>query len=331
MSIGTSYFGSRIPRHVGADMERLAEQGFTGVLHVLTENDLEYYRGTMAEIVRLSHACGLEVLMAPWAVCELFGGEAESRFGARHPQYGQVLDDGDVVPASCPNQPAVRAVVHGWIEAAVAFGADRLLCDEPHWVHPHHFDRSRERWGCRCSRCQALFAQRFGFDMPVEFTDEVRSFREASMVDFIGDFVAHATSAGGRTSVCLLPLTGGQHGILDWGSVAALPGLDTFGTDPYWRAFDKPAEPFVSEYADRVVSLAREHDVTAQLWIQGFRLDAADADDVRAAVRIARDAGIEDIWTWGFEACAHMSALAGDDPAVIWDALCEELTGRVAR
>jgi hypothetical protein len=28
-------------------------------------------------------------------------------------------------------------------------------------------------------------------------------------------------------------------------------------------------------------------------------------------VRIAREVGIEDLWTWGFEACGHMRALLG--------------------
>ena len=50
---GVAYFGSRIVRHVAADMAALAERGFTGVLHTFTENDLAYYRETMREIVRL--------------------------------------------------------------------------------------------------------------------------------------------------------------------------------------------------------------------------------------------------------------------------------------
>jgi hypothetical protein len=73
MSAGAAHFGSRVPRHVGADMERLAELGFTGVLHTFSENDLAWYRGTMTEIVRLSHAAGLEVQIGPWGLGGLFG------------------------------------------------------------------------------------------------------------------------------------------------------------------------------------------------------------------------------------------------------------------
>ena len=69
MSAGVAYFGSRIPRHVAADIEALAAQGFTGVLHTFSENDLAYYRETMGRIVAASHDSGLEVQIAPWGVC----------------------------------------------------------------------------------------------------------------------------------------------------------------------------------------------------------------------------------------------------------------------
>jgi hypothetical protein len=69
--------------------------------------------------------------------------------------------------------------------------------------------------------------------------------------------------------------------------------------------------------------------VGAQVWIQGFRLEPEDADDIRTAVRVAREEGIADLWTWGFEACGHMSALAGRDPGRVWEVLCEALLEEV--
>ncbi|HEX9371357.1 MAG TPA: hypothetical protein VF897_10130, partial [Roseiflexaceae bacterium] len=99
MGAGVAYFGSRILRHVAADMEGLAGRGFTGVLHTFTENDLAYYRAAMARIVGASHDAGLEVQIAPWGVCQMFGGEAESRFTSHHRDVGQVLDDGTRTPS----------------------------------------------------------------------------------------------------------------------------------------------------------------------------------------------------------------------------------------
>ncbi len=319
---GVAYFGSRIVRHVAADMASLAERGFTGVLHTFTENDLAYYRETVGEIVAASHEAGLEVQIGPWGVCQMFGGEAESRFTAWHPEVGQVLDDGRGTPSGCPNNPRVREFVRGWIDAAIDTGADRIFCDEPHWVHPEHFGLDPQRWGCRCEHCR----ERFGREFPTELTPEVLAFREDCMVDFIGDFVDHGAKQGAQVTVCLLPLTGGIHGISDWSRVANLPGLHTFGTDPYWKAFGEPAEAYVGEYARRLVELSPN----PQLWIQGFRLEPDDVEDIHAAVRVAREAGIDDLWTWGFEACGHMSALRGSDSQLIWEALTDALLGPVA-
>jgi N-acetylmuramic acid 6-phosphate etherase len=327
MTIGASYFGSRMLRHVARDMEDLARRGFTGVLHTFSENDLAYYRETMAQIVEASHAAGLEVQIAPWGVCQMFGGEAESRFTARHPEVGQVLETGRTTPSGCPNNPRVRAFLREWADAAVETGADRVFWDEPHWVHPEHFGLPAEHWGCRCDACRTLYSERVGGEMPTELTEDVLAFRESSMVDFLGELVAHVSARGARATVCLLPLTGGVHGISDWSRVAALPGLDTLATDPYWKVFAEPVEPFVSEYARRLRELGERHGVGAQLWIQGFGLVPADSDDVATAVSVARSEGIDDLWTWAYEAGGHMSSLGGDDPEVVWEVLSAALAG----
>jgi hypothetical protein len=328
VSAGVSYFGNRILRHVAADMEGLAADGFTRVLHTFTENDLAYYRESMGRIVAASHDAGLDVSLAPWGVAQMFGGEAESRFTAFNPDAGQVLDDGRATPAGCPNNPAVRAFVRAWADAAIDTGADHVFWDEPHWVHPEHFGLDPARWGCRCRHCQARFAERTGgAPMPSEPTPEVLAFRQDSLVEFVADLVAHCAAQEAATTVCLLPLVGGVHGLPDWSAVAALPGLGTLATDPYWKAFGEPARPFVARFSELVGRLAADHGVGAQIWIQGFRMEPSDEPDIRAAVAAARAAGIQDLWTWGFEACGHMSALAGGDPAAVWEVLRDALTG----
>jgi hypothetical protein len=325
---GVAYFGNRIVRHVAADMEDLADAGFTGVLHTFSENDLAWYRGTMGRIVAASHDAGLPVAVAPWGVAQLFGGEAESGLTAANPDVGQVLDDGRATPAGCPNNPAVRSFVRAWADAAIDTGADQVFWDEPHWVHPEHFGLDPDRWGCRCRHCQARFAVRTGGPMPAELTPEVLAFRQDCLVDFVADLVGHCAAQGAATTVCLLPLVGGAHGLPDWSAVAALPGLSTLATDPYWKVFGEPAGPFVSRFSELVGRLADDHGVGAQIWIQGFRMEPSDEADIRAAVAAARAAGVQDLWTWGFEACGHMSALAGSAPAAVWEVLRDALTGR---
>ncbi len=325
MAIGCSYFGNRILRHVATDMEGLAAAGFTGVLHTMSENDLAYYRGTLGRMVTLSHQAGLEVQVGPWGLGRVFGGEAETHFGAVHPELGQVLDDGQRVAAGCLHQEGFRAFVRSWAAAAVETGADRIFWDEPHWAHPSHWGAAEERWGCRCNVCRARFRDSYGSDMPGELTPEVVAFRDAGLVEFIGDVVAHVASLGGRSTVCILP-----HTIADWSVVAGLSGLDTLATDPYWQAGGHPVVDYVGRYARRVVGAAATAGVGAQLWIQGYRLGPEDEGDIRAAVATARAEGVEDLWTWGYEACGHMSYLGTREPERVWAVLTDALTGRPA-
>ena len=330
MPIGVSYFGNRILRHVAADMDDLAARGFTGVLHTMSENDLTYYRDTLGRIVEISHAAGLFVQVGPWGVGRTFGGEAESLFVANHPHVGQILDSGRPVAAGCLNSEAYREFVRSWASAAVETGADRIFWDEPHWAHPAHFDEPLERWGCRCPRCVQRWCDETGDDdMPTELTAEVRVFRERCLVEFLGELTGYVASIGGRSTVCLLPHTSGSLGVADWSAVARLPGVATLATDPYWQAFQEPVGPFVTEFSERVAQQAAAAGIEAQIWIQGFRLGPEDADDIRAAVAAARAAGVDDLWTWGYEACGHMSYLGTREPDRVWEILCDALTSPI--
>src|SRR5918999_6425750 len=278
---GCAYFGVRIARHVERDLDDLVARGFGGVLHTFSENDLAYYRGTMRKIVDASHERGLEVQMNPWGVGRTFGGEAESRFVTMRPDACQVLDDGRRVAAACLNHPDYRALCRDWADAALEAGADRVFWDEPHWVVPEHVGVAEPaRWGCHCEHCR----ERYGADLPRELTPELLAFREESLVDYLREMVAHVADRGGRSTVCLLPLVEGPHGVADWDAVAALPGLDTLATDPYWKGFGQEAGPFVDRMARLVAETAARHGVRPQLWVPGFRLTAADIPDLEAAV-----------------------------------------------
>jgi len=322
---GTSYFGVRVVRHVRRDMADLAARGYSGVLHTFSENDLAYYRGTMAEIVAASQAEGLTVQASPWGLGRTFGGEAESRFVAFHPEECQVLDDGRRVAAACLNSAVYRAFCKEWADWALDCGVDSVFWDEPAWVVPRHVGvEDEERWACRCDRC----AERFGGALPEELTPEVRLFREASVADFLREVVAHVAERGGKNTICLLPATEGAHGISDWNIVACLPGLTTFATDPYWKHWNEPAGPFVRRFARLLHETCERHGVGAQLWLPSFGLTKEEIPELEAAIAGAREEGIEDLWTWGYEACGHMTSLATPDSPLIWEAVSAALTGR---
>ena len=313
---GVSYFGVRILRHVRRDLQDIAARGYTSVLHTFSENDLAYYRGTMAEIVAASHEAGLEVQMGPWGLGRTFGGEAESRWVTMHPEACQVLDDGRRIAGACLNQPAYRAFCKEWADTALDCGTDYVFWDEPHWTEPAHVGvDDPERWACCCDVCRELADG-----------EVTQAFREASLVDFLREMTAHVASRGGRNTICLLPLTEGSHGISDWDAVASLPGLDVFATDPYWKNFKEPAASFVGRFAKLLAETAARHGVRAQLWLPSFGLTREDIPDLEGAVAAARAAGIDDLWTWAYEACGHMTALATPDSALVWDAATRALT-----
>jgi N-acetylmuramic acid 6-phosphate etherase len=322
---GCSYFGVRIPRHVRRDMADLAARGYTGVLHTFSENDLAYYRGTMGEIVTGSRQEGLLVQASPWGVGRTFGGEAESSWVAFHPEECQVLDDGRRVAAACLNNPAYRAFCKEWADWALECGVDLVFWDEPAWVAPAHVGvDDPARWACRCERC----AERFGGPIPAELTAEVQAFREASVVDFLREVVAHVAAQGGSSAICLLPAIEGAFGIADWDVVAALPGLSVLATDPYWKHWNEPPEPFVRRFARLLRDTADRHGVGAQLWVPTFGLAREDVPELEAAIAAAREEGIADLWTWGYEACRHMTSLATPDAPLVWEAASAALTHR---
>ncbi|MFY9580097.1 MAG: N-acetylmuramic acid 6-phosphate etherase [Gaiellaceae bacterium] len=321
---GCSYFGVRILRHVRRDLEDLAARGYTGVLHTFSENDLAYYRGTMAEIVAASRELGLEVQMCPWGLGRTFGGEAESRWVTFHPEACQVLDDGQRVATGCLNNPAYRAFCKEWADAALEAGTDYVFWDEPHWTVPEHVGAEAGRWACRCDVCQ----ERFGGAMLDELTDEVLAFRERSTADFLREMCAHVAARGGRNTICLLPATEGAHGISNWDAIASIPGLTKLATDPYWKNFGEPAGPFVERFARLLADTASRNGVEPQLWLPSFGLTREDIPELEAGVAASRAAGVDDVWTWGYEACGHMTALATPDAPLVWEAVTVALTGQ---
>ena len=322
---GCSYFGVRIVRHVRRDMADLAARGYTGVLHTVSENDLAYYRGTMAEIFEASHAEGLTVQVSPWGLGRTFGGEAESRFVAFHPEACQVMDDGRRVAAACLNQPAYRAFCKEWADAVLEMGADSVFWDEPAWVVPVHVGVDDEaRWTCRCDVC----AERFGGPLPTELTPEARAFREASVVDFLREVVAHVADRGGSNTICLLPATEGTQGISDWDSVAVASGADDVRDRSVLEALGRAGRPVrqplrAPAARDLRPPRGRRAAVAAELRAHPRR-DPGARGSRRRRARGRRD----DLWTWGYEACGHMTSLATPDAPLVWDAISAALTRR---
>ena len=162
------------------DLVHIKEAGYNAILHTWSEEDLQYYYDTMKQIVNDSAAMGLSVYVNPWGVGRVFGGEAYSELTARNHDMCQVAIDGKPKVAACPNHPEFRAYMHKWIATVCDTNVSTIFWDEPHF----YFEKGGlSNWSCRCEKCRAKFRTKFGYEMPAELTDDVKHFREESLID----------------------------------------------------------------------------------------------------------------------------------------------------
>ena len=324
MKTGVSYYGNRIPRHVGTDMEEIARNHCTFVVHTLSENDLKYYHETMRQIVEISHQAGLEVYLDPWGVGRVFGGEAFSHFACEHLQARQILSDGSSAPAACFNHPAFGEFMHQWTRAAIEMGADVLFWDEPHFIKrvPKSED---ELWACRCEACQQKFRQQFGHPLPLKFTEEVRRFRHESVVSFLQELCHLAKSQGRKNALCFLPNREDEDSELAlWTRLASIKDLDIMGTDPYWWSRKLDVKAYVSKPAQKIAKMATEYGKEGQMWVQNFLITPETEEYVRTAIRTFYEAGIRNVAAWSYWGAGYMSSLCSENPERVWKILGQE-------
>lgn len=355
MQTGVSYFSSRTLRHVRADLDDIVKHGCTYVVHCFTETDLAYYRETMREVVEATREAGLEVWLDPWGVAGIFSGETLTRFPLDHPETWQVLSDGRRLPAACPNHPQTRSFLREWVDACAAAGGDVIFWDEPHFYAGLWKGDFSGAWACRCDSCLPLYRDRFGQEMSREFTQEVRAFREWSLLDLLSGLCSHARQLGLRNALCLLPTDlaargFGTHeerlrrtigrrlpdakeasidaalhiGVGDYESAAAIPDLDIFGCDPYWYLFGTDAAEFVRSYGSAARTAAKKQGRDLQLWVQAFSVPEGREEELRVGLRVAEQLGATHVAAWSYEATASMSQVRCARPEVVWSLLGEE-------
>jgi hypothetical protein len=324
MKLGSSYFGNRILRHVRDDMRYLRDIGFTYVVHTFSENDLNFYKEQMSEIVAVSHEEGLEVQIDPWGFGRVFGGEAYSQFAAFHPEAQQVASDGRTTGGCCPNNPAFQEFMSSWTDAALNTGAEIVFWDEPHFYLSTWQGGRKGTWGCLCDCCRTQFEEQFGKPMPEEETPEVIEFKKRSTVDFLLTQMKRVKAGGKLNNLCLFPTAHDEENIRHWEQYVKMPELDMFGSDPYWAPAGRDTREFVSKYSKGVMELCTEYGKAPHIWIQAFKIPAGTEEDVRTAIHAAVDAGVTDLSVWGFEACQHISYIRCGDSPKVWSIVCEE-------
>ena len=325
MKFGASYFGNRILRHVREDMKKMVEDGCNFVVHTMSEHDITYHAGTMIDIVKASHDVGLEVFLDPWGVGRVFGGESFSAFVEEYSNCRQRLNfpEGEIkINKACLNSKTFRNKMNAWIELAAKTGTDGIFWDEPHLFFGEFTylfgSKKRDIWGCTCEVCNNIFKEKYGYEMPVDFTDDVKSFRQMTIVNFLEYLANEASKKGLKNSVCLFPTTDPRYGIYEWEKVAMIKSMDIFGSDPYWYAYKQNVTEFVRNVSNEVLALSKKYSKEPQIWIQGYRVPANREEEIKTAIDVAYNAGIRNIATWSFEGTDCMTYVRSERPEVVW-------------
>lgn len=309
---GVSYFGVRNPKHVLSDMKEIQEKGFNAVLHTWSEEDQQYYYGTMKKIVNQAADLGLKVYVNPWGVGRVFGGEAYSELTARDHDMCQIGVDGNPKVAACPNHPRFREYMHRWIETVCDTKVSTIFWDEPHF----YFEKGGlEKWSCRCETCKKKFQERFNYEMPSQLTDDVKEFREDSLIDFLKEMTEDVHARGKRNCVCMLP-PWFPAGLDDWDKIASLESVDEIASDPYWER--GASEEWVREkYAETAVKLttaAKKYGKAVQMWIKAYQIERGREGDLAIATEESIKAGIDNIFAWSYRGTETLTWLASEDP-----------------
>ena len=320
MKTGVSYFGNRIPRHVKEDMHDILSHHCNFVVHTFSENDFQFYKETIREIVTICHDIGLEVYLDPWGVGGVFGGEAYSAFVARNIDARQIRNDGAIAPVACPNHPKFRAFMKEWIHAAVTMNPQVIFWDEPHFYIPGWFGDT-PGWACHCSVCQRLYQDRYNHPLPKERTEEITAFQHSSLFDFLKEMceTVKADNPKVKNSICVLPSERTEH----WEAIAKLDSVDIFGTDPYWTWYNKDVKEYVGHYSSIIAKYAKQYQKEGQIWVQAFRIPRGTEKNIGIAIDTAFNHGIRNIVAWGYEGCSCMSHIASDNPTLVWEIIGE--------
>lgn len=300
---GAAYHGNRMLTHVREDMREMAASGFNAVLHMFSHNDWDRHRSVMKEVFQISEDYGLDVWVDNWGL----GGPPgeKSHFLAYHPEAHQINCDGSMNPvAVCFNSPAYVQFTRDWIDTIREAGAKKIFWDEPHYNDGTV--NGQRIWTCRCPRCQALFAEKYGHPMPVRFTSEVDEFRKWSITNYFQTVASYAKGLGMYNSICVMfsdgasPVNFGT----DLESISGTPALDNIGSDPYWLGAGPvgytEVYKFVYERTKLNLDLCARHNKDHNLWIQTYNNPVGREEEIVAAADAIYDAGARTIFCWGF-------------------------------
>jgi len=298
LKTGVAYHGNRMPHHAREDFLDMARNHMNLIVHMFSHTDWDRHMNVMRDLVHMSQDMGLEVWVDNWGLAGPPGDK--SHFLAYYPDAHVIYSNGEMDPVrTCWRSPDFRRFTHEWIDTVDYLGARTIFWDEPHL--PVKTVGEQTFYGCACPRCRKLFAEKYGYEMPLIADANVEEFRINSILDYFADVTAYSASKGLQNAVCVM--LGATHGInlatID--RLCSLPMVDNIGSDPYWLGH-KGVNPyqFVYEGARKNLEVSQRFDKDHNIWIQTYGTPRGREEEIIAATEAAYDAGARTIIAWGY-------------------------------
>lgn len=302
---GVAYHGNRMLSHVREDMMDLARNGFNAVVHMFSHNDMIRHKNIMKEIIKISEEFGLKVYIDNWG---LSGAPGEpSHFLSWYPNAHQVYNNGNFKNPAFPrvlicfNNPDFIEFTKEWIDSVIEIGGKRIMWDEPFMISGEYMDDVPKLWTCRCETCRRIFKEKYGFEMPVEYTKEVNEFRVWTFKNYFNTICSYGASKGIENSLILKVHTERGIGLSNSEDLFEISSIHNIGTDPYqkWNGYENVYTTIYPATLENV-RISKKYNKGHHLWIKGFGLPPGEEDDIIAAADAIYDAGAREIFIWGY-------------------------------
>jgi hypothetical protein len=326
-----AYLGSIYPHHVENDIQEIAGMGCTSINMTVNEMDWFYYRRARNHIIASARRHGLKVYLNLHGFGMFASPIPSGYFQMEHAECRQFFNTG--VPGGnlcCPNNKIYKQ----WLMDVVTemldeFKPDGVFWDEPRFAVSKDFP---EIWACRCSNCQEKYFSIYNSEMPQVLTDNVISFRQDSLLEFLQDMLDLSKSRSNAENVlCLMSidrnqnassLIPGWYGVVEWEPFAQMRNLDVFSTDPYW-IHEKTFEYF-TDNASRAIELAYKYNKKSQIWVQAVWIEPGKEQEVGRTIRAVKQLGADMLAVWSFKCEQGSSVLyRGGDQEKVWQIVKE--------
>ncbi|MHA1377094.1 MAG: hypothetical protein ACTSRG_01815 [Candidatus Helarchaeota archaeon] len=323
--LGVAYYGNIFLDHARQDFKEMNEHGCNAILLAMSEYDYINWRDhyfKMANIAKKEF--GFKVYLNLWAWGRVFGGEAPSFFLVKDIENRQIYSKTKrSLPAACFMRKKFRNNIKKVIRKTIKESAiDGYFWDEPHYAYGKDnifpIDLS-PYFSCYCDVCQDRFYNEYGYKMPIKINKDILEFKENSIIEFLEAICKYVKTLDQSKSntICLIPEF---TEIKDWKKVC-FDSMNILSTDPYWMIFNKDLS-FVKKYSQKVVKIAKENNKKSQIWLLAFRIQANREDELREAIQIMENSGVESIFAWHYRGGLG-NLIKSDNPELVWKIIGE--------